>query len=1254
MISTSRERVEMGGEIPRSFSDGRYVVVKKLGEGGKGIVFKCSDEMLSRTVAVKMIKTSLDDETSSRFKREAQTTARLNHQNIVSVYDIGNVDNHPFLVIEYIDGKSLDDVIKEKSVLSPYDIVRISTAIAEALEYSHKQGILHRDIKPENVMISKDGIPKIMDFGLARSMDSPKLTHAGAIVGTPAFISPESALGKENDARSDLYSLGCVMYSMATGHPPFVSNDNLKLVYSHINDTPVPVRRIRHDFPEDLDNVIMKLLSKDPSSRYQSASDLLAVLRSLKYQENNPVHNVEKASPSASGISLTGFTISSGHQRRPLVGREMETSKVRSQIDAALTGMGSMIMVVGQTGTGKTRFLEEARAYASMRGFTVISVRCSKSKSNIPGQALSDLFREYISSQPMQLVYKICGDYADQMQKIVPEIAPRLGKVPEFPGLDAEQQRARMNEAVSVFIENMSRENPLFVSFDDIQFIDSFSLTFFRYYYEFVSSQRVVFMGASIPLDENSEIMKAMGEAIKARILEIIELGNLDRESTRLLISNYLGDRPDNLSDDFLNLVYRKSYGNPLFLEETLKYLIDRKQIYQNGDGAWEMESLSSINIPTSLKSIVRSKIEGLDDESLNLLKIASVIGQDFDYELLIKLSGIEDEDKIMNIVERLINRKFLSEKEGRGGNIRIYFTDPQVREILYEEVTMIRRKKLHENIARVIEKSVDKGNIDPASISALAEHFQEGGNFQKALEYRKMEADFLSSMAEFTQASVSYEKCLELLSSLPFPDANQKKSEAAMLHLKIASNLRGVEGGAVYKNARSAMDIFKEIGDDRHFIEAAVIYTIYASRDEADSAFEDIKRAVESISDSEETFEAKLDFMYYYTGYLLAQKGEIQEAKKVNELLQNTIRNNKEMVDHLKNKSIILFAELADLGFKEILNESDKMYVLERLKGLLDLADKILGKRQHALKSLKPEIENNLALFHYFVTLNLNLVRESLDDAIRISEQVGAHSYINVLKAERALAYSMLAEGFEAAKNELESIPRKYVVASSGTSHERHSKTLGRIVLSWYYLANGDYAELSKSVFRNSELSEMTVYPILLVIPELLYYLDTGQDDNFRLTLNEAGNIILGIPQSATRILPKVFIDYLASEAYVRIGQLENAKKHIGELKNMASSIKERWMSACSCRIEAVVAIHDKKFGEAEDKLKKSITIWTELGIRFFAGRDLLLLATVYHDSGNLGNADECLNRAMQLFSQIGATMYAQKVLSRKELLKA
>ncbi len=1240
MISSSRKRAAMGGEIPRSFSGGRYVVVKKLGEGGKGIVFKCSDEMLDRTVAVKMIKTSLDEETSSRFKREAKTTARLNHQNIVSVYDIGDMDNHPFLVMEYVDGKSLDDVIREKSVLSPYDIVRISIAIAEALEYSHKQGILHRDVKPENVMISKDGIPKIMDFGLARSMDSPKLTHAGAIVGTPAFISPESALGKENDARSDLYSLGCVMYSMATGHPPFVSNDNLKLVYSHINDTPVPVRRIRQDFPEDLDNVIMKLLSKDPSSRYQSASDLLTVLRSLKYQENDSFRKVETVSPSASGISLTGFTISSGHQRRPLVGREMETSKVRSQIDAALTGMGSMIMIVGQTGTGKTRFLEEARTYASMRGFTVISVRCSKSKSNIPSQALSDMLREYISSQPMQLVYKICGDYADQIRKIVPEIGPRLGKVPEFPGLDPEQQRARMNEAVSVFIENMSKENPLFVSFDDIQFIDPFSLTFFRYYYEFVSSQRAIFIGASIPLEENSDIMKAMGEAIKARILEIIELGNLDKGSTRLLISNYLGNRPGDVSDEFLNFIYAKTYGNPLFLEETLKYLIDRKQIYQKEDGTWDRDSLSTIKIPSSLKSIVRSKIDGLDEESLNLLKIASIIGQDFDYGILLKLSGMNDEDRFMSILERLIDRKFLAEKEGGIGAITLYFTDPQVREILYGDVSMMRRKKLHEKVGEVIEGTTSQEDIGGMAISSLAFHFQEGGNLPKALKYRKMEADLMSSMAEFSQASRSYEKCLEIVTAMTFSDQKEKKKEIITLELKLASALRGIDQGNVLKNARSAMELARELGDDKRFIEAAT-FILAATPDIASGIYEDVKR----INDTEETLEAKITFLLTYV-YYAQIFGNVKEAIRVNKILEDTVRDNKDKLSNFSDKAIIFEVEIVNLLLKEITSESDKKYVLKRFKEIIDSVP-------NNLRYIRGLYVGWLADYYFYLSMDLKSSKDSFDDSISISEQSGMSNLNGGGLVERIYFYSIFRDGFETSKRELEEIPKKYLVGNSGSSLELHFNTYREGILAWYHLANGNREEMLKCISSISR-TEATQFIFLRVMPEVLFYADTDDTNGFVDALGRADVIYGDKPNLSETIIPRAFVNGTAAEVFARLGQLDKAKERLSSLKKVASSLNERWLSACVYRAEGSIAMAEKRYDESEKMLMQSINIWKDLGIRFFAGRDLLLLASSYHDSGNPGNADNALNMAMEMFTQIGATMYAQKVLSRKELLKA
>ena len=1235
----------MNEEIPKSFSNGRYVVVKKLGEGGKGIVFKCTDKMLGRTVALKMIKTSLDEETETRFNREAQTTAKLSHPNIVSVYDIGSVDNHPFLVIEYVDGRSLDDIIKEESPLSPSEIVRVSISIAEALEYSHKLGILHRDIKPENIMISKDNVPKLMDFGLARSVDSPKLTHAGAIVGTPAFISPESALGRENDARSDLYSLGCVMYNMATGQPPFVSKDNLKLIYSHINDMPVPIRRIRKEFPEDLESVIMKLMSKDPFSRYQSASELLSTLKSLKY--SGEAQSTGDRNPLNSKFTESFSMTSSGHHRRPIVGLENETKRIRTLIDSALVGSGSMVLVVGQTGSGKTRFLEEARAYAAMRGFAVLSVRCGQNKTGVPGQAISEIFREYVSSQPTQLIYKICGDYADQMQKIVPEIAPRLGKVPEFNGLDPQQQKARFNEAVAVFIENMSKENPIFISFDDVQYMDAYSLNFFKYYYELVGSQRTVLVGTSNPLDESSDVFKAMEEAIKARSLDIIELNNLDKENTRRLISNYLGESIDNISDEFLNLIYGKTYGNPLFLEETLRYLIDKRQIYQKADGTWDRESLSELKIPTSLRSIVKSKLEGLSEDYLNLLRTASVIGQDFDYEILMKLSGINDEDKFMDLLEGLIEKKFLSERKGGMGSVRIYFTDPQVREILYGDISMIRRKRLHEKIGEIMEQSTPEENIDGLSISSLAEHFQEGGNLAKSFKYRKKEADLFYSMAEFSKAANAYENCLEIISAIPFPDPNEKKRETAHLHLQIARSLRGIDPSNLYKNARSAMDIFREIGDDRQFIESAEIFVQYNTNE-----IQTIYREVESIKDSDETFEARFNFLLSYTAVAQLQ-GDINEAKRVSSILMKLAEENRDKVNNFSNKSLIFWAAIVRLSINDIKSEADIKSLIQGYQDIIKSLSNPLTEKNVNLRMLKSVVCDFLANNYFFAMMDFTKAKDTFDIAIEDSENQGSHNYTSLLKLESTYFYSVFAKGFEEAKQELNNIPRKDLMSIMGTSVDHHFNAFKNGVLSWYYLANGDSGEFLKCLANIAQLEGMQ-YRFLHIIPELLYNLDTEAYDNFSRALERAEMLYRDKPITSETLLPRALIYSTSAEALARNGKLDEARKRHDLLGEMASSLNQKWLAALHYRAGAVIDMQEEKFNEAEDKLTSSIDIWNELGFRFFAGRDLLLLATVYHGTGNLNKSDESLNKAMELFTHLGAKIYAQKVLARKELLKA
>lgn len=202
--------------------NGRYTILKNLGEGGKGIVYKVRDTILNRVVAVKMLKSPVTTgEGYSRFIREAQATAKLNHPNIVSIYDIGKEDEKQFFVIEFVAGMDLQNLIKTcpDGTCDIQTTLRIGIDVCKALQYAHAHGILHRDIKPENILVTDESIAKLMDFGLAKMLDQPGITKEGTIVGTTAYVAPEIALGKGADVRSDLYSLGAVLYEMVTGAP---------------------------------------------------------------------------------------------------------------------------------------------------------------------------------------------------------------------------------------------------------------------------------------------------------------------------------------------------------------------------------------------------------------------------------------------------------------------------------------------------------------------------------------------------------------------------------------------------------------------------------------------------------------------------------------------------------------------------------------------------------------------------------------------------------------------------------------------------------------------------------------------------------------------------------------------------------------------------------------------------------------------------------------------------------------------------
>ena len=668
---------------------------------------------------------------------------------------------------------------------------------------------------------------------------------------------------------------------------------------------------------------------------------------------------------------------------------------------------------------------------------------------------------------------------------------------------------------------------------------------------------------------------------------------------------------------------------------------MDKKQIYQKEDGTWDRDSLSTIKIPSSLKSIVRSKIDGLDEESLNLLKIASVIGQDFDYGILLKLSGMNDEDRFMSILEGLIDRRFLAEREGRIGAITLYFTDPQVREILYWDVSMMRRKKLHEKVGEVIEGTTSQEDIDGMTISNLAYHFQEGGNLPKALKYRKMEADLLSSVAEFSQASKSYEKCLDIVTAMTFSDQKEKKREIATLQLKMASALRGIDQGNVLKNARSAMELARELGDDKRFIEAATFILIAADSVGASSIYEDVKK----LKYTDETLEAKITFLLTYA-YNAQIFGNVNEAIEVSKTLEDMVRVNKDKLSNFSNKSIIFEVEIMNLFLKEITSESDKKYVLKRFKEIIDSVP-------NNLRYARGLYEGWLADYYFYLSMDLKRVKDSFDNSLSISEQSGMHNLTGSGLVERIYYYSIFQDGFEMSKHELDEIPKKYLIGNSGSSLEMHFNTYREGILAWYHLANGNREEMLKCISSISK-TVATQFILLRVMPELVFYADTDDTNGFLDALGRADVIYSAKPNLSETIIPRAFINGTAAEVFARLGQLDKAKERLSSLKKMASSLNERWLTACVYRAEASIAMAEKRYDESEKMLMQSINIWKDLGIRFFAGRDLLLLASSYHDSGNPGNADNALNMAMEMFTQIGATMYAQKVLSRKELLKA
>ena len=255
----------------------RYELGELLGSGGMAEVYLGRDTRLDRDVAIKLLRDELNSDPSfiTRFRREATSAASLNHHNIVAVYDTGEDDGIPYIVMEYVEGRTLRDVLRAEGPMLPRRALEVCADVCAALAFSHAAGIIHRDIKPANVMLTPNGVIKVMDFGIARAMSTTvTMTQTAAVIGTAQYLSPEQARGEHVDARSDLYSAGCLLYELVAGRAPFVGDSPVAVAYQHVREQPVAPSQLNRDIAPAVDAVVLKAMAKNPGNRYQNADEM--------------------------------------------------------------------------------------------------------------------------------------------------------------------------------------------------------------------------------------------------------------------------------------------------------------------------------------------------------------------------------------------------------------------------------------------------------------------------------------------------------------------------------------------------------------------------------------------------------------------------------------------------------------------------------------------------------------------------------------------------------------------------------------------------------------------------------------------------------------------------------------------------------------------------------------------------------------------------------------------------------------------